>query len=157
MDYYSHCVFEFTTDSLGAQSTILAGGRYDKLIGNMGGADTPGVGWAAGIERLMLLTNAETSARPLVAVIPMVDAGLSPAIELCYKLRTHDISCELVDSGNLSKRFKKADKMKAELAIIISEQELANGAFALKNLKTGEQTEVSSKDILAHISELFKP
>jgi histidyl-tRNA synthetase len=140
LDYYCHTAFEFTTTALGAQGTVLAGGRYDGLIGQMGGPVTPGIGWAAGIERLsMLVENAPDLDRP-VAIIPMGDA--TAAAVLADSLRAAGVAVELGFSGNMKKRMVRANKANARLAVILGEDEAARGAATLRDLDTGVQEEV---------------
>ncbi|MFN4283258.1 MAG: histidine--tRNA ligase [Alphaproteobacteria bacterium] len=142
LDYYCHTAFEFTTTALGAQGTVLAGGRYDGLIGTMGGPETPGVGWAAGVERLaMLAEGAPEPARP-VAVIPIGAAAEEQALKIAHGLRQAGIATDLGYSGNLSKRMKRANKLKARFAVLLGEDELARGAATLRDLDSGEQAEV---------------
>src|SRR6185437_378446 len=105
LDYYSHTAFEFVTDALGAQGTVLAGGRYDGLIKDMGGPQTPGIGWAAGIERLaMLLPELAPAKRPL-AVIPVGDGEERAAELLTAELRRAGFSVDLGYGGNMGKRM----------------------------------------------------
>jgi len=147
LDYYNHTVFEFTTDQLGAQGTVLAGGRYDGLIGLMGGVDTPGIGWAAGIERLAALMDFgahsafPASVRP-IAVIPMGAAAEKEALQLTQRLRAEGFTVELGYKGNLGKRMKRADKLHARAAVILGEAELAGGTATVKDLDSGTQQEV---------------
>jgi len=152
LDYYTHTAFEFTTDALGAQSAVLAGGRYDGLIQEMGGPAVPGVGWAAGVERLaMLLAETPAAARP-VAVVPAGEAAALPALRLAESLRAAGFRIELGYSGNLSRRMKAANKVNARAAIILGEDELARGAATIRDLDTGEQAEApleALKDRLA--------
>ncbi len=110
LDYYRHTAFEFATDRLGAQGTVLAGGRYDGLIGNLGGPETPGVGWAAGIERLAMLIAEPESERPDVAVVVEDDRVLRDGMYLLAELRRADISAELFAAGSPKKRYDKAIK-----------------------------------------------
>jgi histidyl-tRNA synthetase len=113
LDYYRHTAFEFVTDRLGAQGTVLGGGRYDGLIENMGGPKTPAVGWAAGIERLgMLLDHAQGDALDVVVVVED-DARLAPALDMANRLRRKGYTVEIVASGSPKKRFDKATKMKS--------------------------------------------
>lgn len=142
LDYYCHTAFEFVTTDLGAQGTVLGGGRYDGLMGVMGGPETPGVGWAAGIERLALLI-AEPSAplRPVV-IIPVGEAGETAALRLAQQLRRAGFSIDLGYTGNLRRRLQRADKIRARAAVILGEDELQRGAAALRDLDTGEQVEV---------------
>ncbi|MBM3482361.1 MAG: histidine--tRNA ligase [Alphaproteobacteria bacterium] len=139
LDYYCHSAFEFTTTELGAQSAVLAGGRYDGLIETMGGPPTPGVGWAAGIERLaMLIAEPAAPARP-VAIVPIGPAAEAVALNLAHELRHAGVTVELGYRGNLSKRMKHADKVKARAAIIIGDDELAKNAVMLRDLDSGVQ------------------
>ncbi|CAA7616946.1 histidine--tRNA ligase [Magnetospirillum sp. UT-4] len=146
LDYYCHTAFEFTTDALGAQGTVLAGGRYDGLIGQMGGPATPGIGWAAGVERLsMLLGEAPPPERP-VALVPMGDA--MAALALADRLRAAGISVDMGFSGNMKKRMARAAKAGARFAIILGEDEAARGAVTLRDLDSGEQAEVAEERLL---------
>jgi histidyl-tRNA synthetase len=139
LDYYCHTAFEFTTDALGAQGTVLAGGRYDGLIGTMGGPETPGVGWAAGIERLaMLAGDAPPPPRP-IAIVPIGAAAESVALKLAQDLRRAGHAVDLGYSGNLSRRMKRANKLNARYAVILGEDELKGGTATLRDLDTGEQ------------------
>jgi histidyl-tRNA synthetase len=142
LDYYTHCVFEFKTTQLGAQDAVLSGGRYDQLIKLMGGPDTPGVGWAAGIERLAMLSPLEpVRSRPL-ALVPIHDSVERETFKLAYRLRELGHYCEVGFSGNLSKRMKKAAAMGCRAAILIGPDELARGEVMLKILDTSEQKAV---------------
>ena len=145
LDYYCHTAFEFTTTQLGAQGTVLAGGRYDGLIGQMGGPATPGIGWAAGVERLsMLVGDVPVSERP-VAIVPMGNAA--QAMVLADRLRQAGIVVELGFSGNMKKRMARADKAGARAVVILGEDEMARGAVTLRNLDDGSQTEVALDDL----------
>ncbi len=126
LDYYRHTAFEFVTDRLGAQGTVLAGGRYDGLIGNLGGPETPGVGWAAGIERLGMLLAEPAAERPEVAVVVENRAFETSALQLVSELRRVGVSVELYATGSPKKRYDKA--VKAEPEIIIS-VDLRDGAM----------------------------
>jgi histidyl-tRNA synthetase len=142
LDYYRHTAFEFVTDRLGAQGTVLAGGRYDGLIGSLGGPETPGVGWAAGVERLAMLI--EEPARPhlLASVIPMGSAAESEAVRIVAELRRAGLSVDMAFKGNMKRRLAKADAQGAEFAIILGDDELAAGEIVVKKLATGEQASV---------------
>lgn len=141
LDYYCHTAFEFTTTALGAQGTVLAGGRYDGLIGQMGGPATPGIGWAAGVERLsMLVGDAAPAAERPVAIIPMGDAVA--ALVLADRLRAAGLGVEMGFSGNMKKRMARANKANARFAVILGEDEAARGAVTLRDLDSGAQDEV---------------
>jgi histidyl-tRNA synthetase len=142
LDYYSHTVFEITTDKLGAQGTVLAGGRYDGLVKLMGGQDVPGIGFAAGVERLVALMgeeNAAASPKPVAAIIPMGEAAEVEGWKLASSLRAAGIAADIAYKGNAKKRFERANKTGAAYAVILGEDELKNGTVTLKNLQTGEQ------------------
>ena len=142
LDYYCHSAFEFVTTDLGAQGTVLGGGRYDGLMGVMGGPETPGVGWAAGIERLALLIGEPPRAARPIALIPVGDQGEAPALKLAHALRRDGFTVELGYSGNVARRMKRANKIGARAAVILGEDELARDAATLRDLDTGEQIEV---------------
>ena len=146
LDYYTHTAFEFTTQSLGAQGTVLAGGRYDQLIETMGGPPTPGTGWAAGVDRLaMMLEMLERDApapRPF-AVLPVGGAAETAALQVTQRLRRAGYTVDLGYSGSLAKRMKRANKLNARAAVILGEDELAENAATLRDLDTGEQERVS--------------
>lgn len=143
LDYYRHTAFEFVTDRLGAQGTVLAGGRYDGLIEALGGPETPGVGWAAGIERLAMLIDAPQEERPQAVLIPMGDAAEKAATGLLADLRRGGIAADMGFRGNMKKRMQRANASGAAFAIIIGEDELARGEAAVKNLANGEQQMVA--------------
>jgi histidyl-tRNA synthetase len=147
LDYYSHTAFEFVTDRLGAQGTVLGGGRYNGLVEEMGGPPTPSVGWAAGIERLsMLLTETPEAPRP-VAIIPIGEAQEAPAIALAQRLRASAIPVELSYRGNTKRRMERANKVNAVAAILIGEEEIAQGLYVVKSLDDGNQLRVSEAEL----------
>ena len=152
LDYYCHTAFEFTTTSLGAQGTVLAGGRYDGLIERMGGPATPGVGWAAGVERLaMLTTNTQNMIRPF-AVVPVSNDLKDIAMLVVQTLRDAAIPSDLAFSGNIKRRLKRADKLNARAAVILGEEELKDGNVVLRDLDSGDQTTIA----LANVAEAIK-
>ena len=151
LDYYCHTAFEFTTDALGAQSAVLAGGRYDGLIKQMGGPATPGIGWAAGIERLSMLIDAPESGAAPVCVIPVGGGVDTQALDIVQRLRRAGIVADLGYSGNLGKRMKRANAMGARAAVILGEDELARGAVTLRDMSSGEQTEVPVDALVARL------
>ena len=151
LDYYCHTAFEFTTDALGAQGAVLAGGRYDGLVKQMGGPPTAGTGWAAGVERLMMLVDdVDRAARPL-AVVPQSDDQVSDAWSIAQRLRCAGFVVDLGYSGNLGKRMKRANKSDARACIILGEDEIARGVVTTRDMDTGEQQEVMLKDIEDHL------
>jgi histidyl-tRNA synthetase len=152
LDYYCHTAFEFVTDTLGAQGTVMAGGRYDGLIETMGGPSTPGVGWASGIERLAMMLEATPPARRPVAVIPVGEEAQTPALKLAHDLRKAGFAVELGYGGNMSKRLKRANRLNASVALLMGEDELKGGGVTLRDLDRGSQETVvldALKDRLA--------
>ena len=143
LDYYTHSVFEFITTELGSQGTVLGGGRYDGLVELIGGPSTPGAGWAAGIERLAMLVEAPNEPPRPVAVVPVGAECEAAALTLAQRLRQAGFAVELTFSGNLKKRMKRADKVKARAALILGSDEVARNAATLRDLDTGEQELVS--------------
>ncbi|WP_282604181.1 histidine--tRNA ligase [Pelagibius sp. Alg239-R121] len=152
LDYYCHTAFEFTTDLLGAQSAVLAGGRYDGLVETMGGPATPGVGWAAGIERLSMLMDRDPPVPRPIAVIPVGQATEEIALTLTQKLRHAGYGVELGFSGNVGKRMKRANKLGARAAVLLGEDELANNSATIRDLDSGEQELVSLDAVIEHLA-----
>lgn len=151
LDYYSHTVFELVTDKLGAQGTVLAGGRYDGLVEQMGGGKVAGIGWACGVERLsMLLEEDIVPARP-IAVVPVGDDTNDKAIEIAYLLRKQGFCVEHAYSGNIKKRMIKANKVNAYKAVIVGSDELAKGEVTLKDLDSGEQKNIGLDDLIREV------
>jgi histidyl-tRNA synthetase len=148
LDYYRHTAFEFVTDRLGAQGTVIAGGRYDGLIESLGGPHTPAVGWAAGIERLAMMIDAPARDRPDVVIIPLGDRAEAEAGRVLAGLRREGIAADMAFRGNMKKRLSRANDAGAAYALIIGDDELDRGEAQLKNLETGEQRAVSL-DLLA--------
>ncbi|WP_415062846.1 histidine--tRNA ligase [Bdellovibrio sp.] len=149
LDYYSHTVFEFTTAKLGAQGTVLAGGRYDGLIETMGGPKTPGVGWAAGIDRLADLTPKELAIQSevLIAVIGADDLGEEESIKVAHEIRSRGLKAENFLSGKMGKKMQKANKLNAHYALILGSNEVTNKTVTVKNFATGEQKEISRTEL----------
>ena len=147
LDYYSHTAFEFVTTRLGAQGTVMAGGRYDGLVAEMGGPPTPAVGWAAGVERLsMLLAEAPAAPRP-VAVVPMGDDMETAALDVLQGLRRAGVRSEIAYRGNFKRRMERANRIGARAVVILGGDEVARGVAQVKDLSTGTQTEVALGDV----------
>ena len=154
LDYYCHTAFEFITTELGAQGTVLGGGRYDGLMGMMGGPEMPAVGWAGGIERLaMLIAEPPVPVRP-IAVIPIGDAAELEALKLTQRLRGAGHVVDLGYSGNAGKRMKRANKIEARVALVLGEDELARGAVTFRDLDAGSQEEVPLDGLDARLKDL---
>jgi histidyl-tRNA synthetase len=151
LDYYGHTAFEFVTARLGAQGTVMAGGRYDGLVAEMGGPPTPAVGWAAGIERLAMLMDTTPPSPAPVAVIPIGDAAEAIAIEVLLSLRANGIRAEMAYRGNLKRRMERANRTGARAAVILGDDDIANGVAQLKDLTTGTQEPVPLSHIPARL------
>jgi histidyl-tRNA synthetase len=143
LDYYRHTAFEFVTDALGAQGTVLAGGRYDGLVEALGGPHTPAIGWAAGIERLSMLFDAPASERPAAVLVPLGPAAEQAAIAVVSDLRRRGIATDMAWRGNMKQRMAKAASSGAAHAIILGDAELESGTAQVKDLATGEQRAVA--------------
>ena len=152
LDYYTHTIFEFTTTALGAQGSVLGGGRYDGLIELLGGPTTPGVGWAGGIERLAMLLDAAPAAAPPIAVVPIGAAAEDAALGLTQNLRRAGYPVDLGFSGNTSKRMKRANKLSARAAILLGEDELAQNAATVRDLESGEQEMIPLDALSEHLA-----
>jgi histidyl-tRNA synthetase len=162
LDYYCHTVFEFTTTALGAQGTVLAGGRYDQLLALMGGSETPSIGWAAGVERLVALREAAaievpTLPTPDIAIIPLGEEAEIAAYSLAETLRSDGYRIELAFKGKADKRMKRADKLGAKVALLLGSEELANSTVTLKRLSSGVQETVSRNALQALLPEIIHP
>ncbi len=152
LDYYTHTIFEFTTTELGAQGSVLGGGRYDGLIELLGGPSMPGVGWAGGIERLAMLLEATPAAAPPIAVVPIGHAAEDLARVLTQDLRRAGYTVDLGFNGNLGKRMKRANKLSARAAVLLGEDELAQNAATVRDLESGEQEVVSLDALSEHLA-----
>ncbi len=156
LDYYTRTVFEFVSEEIGSQGTVLGGGRYDGLIEEIGGAHTPAVGFAAGLERLLMLME-NTGAKfpeepaPTVYLAGMDDACRAKAFEIAVALRKAGVPCE-VDHMNRSikAQFKYADKLKSKYVAVIGGNELAQGVMNVKNMSDSTQESVPFDSAVAY-------
>ena len=153
LDYYRHTAFEFVTDRLGAQGTVLAGGRYDGLVETLGGPHTPAVGWAAGIERLAMMIGAPEPERPHAVLIPIGERCESKALALVAELRRSGVAADMAYRGNMKKRLSRANSAGARYAIILGDDELDRGEAQVKNLGSGEQAKVAFGQLAEAIRE----
>jgi histidyl-tRNA synthetase len=151
LDYYTHTAFEFVTADLGAQGTVMGGGRYDGLVEMMGGPALSGIGWAAGIERLaMLIAEPPPPPRP-IAVVPIGEAAEGEALTLAEVLRNDGWVVDLGYSGNVARRMRRANNANARAAVLIGEAELTRNVVALRDLDSGEQMEVPIEPSLSEL------
>ena len=159
LDYYNQTVFEWTTDKLGAQATVCGGGRYDGLIEELGGKPAPSIGFAMGVERLLLLVheygNLQADAAPDIYVIHQGGDTLLPSMQYAAAARAAGFSV-LQHSGSqkLAAQMKKADASGAKVALIVGEGELAEGKASLKDMQQGRgQVSVPAADLLKQLNE----
>ena len=155
LDYYTRTTFEFTHGGLGAQSAVLGGGRYDGLSESLDGPKAPGIGFAIGEDRLILAlqSEGEQAVEKLQAYVAPLGAGMNAhALKLARELRRAGISVDLGDASfRLKKSFELAEKANAKYIVIVGENEVAADAFAVKNLTTGEQTQVSRTELSVYL------
>ncbi len=147
LDYYSHTAFEFVTSRLGAQGTVMAGGRYDGLVAEMGGPATPAVGWASGVERLAMLLTRDIAPPRSVAIVPLGDAAEATALAILQSLRHAGIRADMAYRGNLKRRMERANRAGARIAIILGESEIASGLAQVKDLDSGTQESVAFAEL----------
>lgn len=139
LDYYNHTAFEFTTQHLGAQGTVLGGGRYNGLLASMGGSDAAGVGWAFGMERMLSLCDYVVNSASSLSIVAMHHDFEHHALLLAQSLRVAGFSIDVSYTGNPGKRMKRADKNGASYVLILAEDEMKSGQYILRNLKEGSQ------------------
>ena len=157
LDYYCHTAFEFITTELGAQGTVIGGGRYDGLIEQLGGPPTPGVGWAAGIERLaMLLDETPPQVRP-IAMVPLGNEAEARALAIAHDLRLRGLAVDTAFRGNIKKRLQRANRINARVAVILGDDELAKGVASLRDLDSGNQREVALDDLVEQLADELAP
>ena len=148
LDYYCHTVFEFKTSELGSQDTIIGGGRYDGLVKTIGGPDIPGVGWASGIERIVMMLNKVDTKNPLVQVITIDEQSKNYGLHLLISLRKLKIKVRYDHRINIKKSLKHANEAKINFAIIVGESEIKNNNYTVKNLFDNTQQTLSFEELL---------
>jgi len=158
LDYYTYTAFEIQSDDLGAQATVCAGGRYDGLVAQLGGPQTPGVGWGMGLERLiLLLQKLQQPLRPALDfyMVSRGEAAEAQALQLAQKLRQAGFAVELDLSGSaFGKQFKRADRSGAVACFVLGDAEAESKTVNLKWLKSGEQQAITQADLLERTDEL---
>jgi histidyl-tRNA synthetase len=152
LDYYCHTAFEFVTDHLGAQGTVIGGGRYDGLMEQLGGPATPAVGWAGGLERLAMLVAEPPRRRGPIAVVPLGEAAHSAALALLQQVRGLGLAADMAFKGNMKKRLARANDAGSPAALILGDDEIAQGVVALKDLTSGTQTIVTLADLATQLA-----
>lgn len=159
LDYYTKTVFEFVTTALGSQGTVCGGGRYDNLISELGGTPTCGVGFGMGIERLLMLMEAENVVIPMhenvkLYIASMGDEAYKKAFEIASELRDKDVKAEIDHAGRgIKAQFKYADKIRAENVVTLGENELSTGVAQIKNMADGKLTEIKISDISSYFAK----
>jgi histidyl-tRNA synthetase len=162
LDYYNKTVFEFTSNALGAQSTIGAGGRYDGLIKTLGGADLPSIGFGTGLERILYTMEEQKCffpkpPSPFVFLIALGELSHPVAFDILCKLRHQEISSEIyLKTAKMQKALQEASESKSIYTIIIGEQELQKGVVQLKNMLSRESEEIPLTGLIAHLQSLWK-
>lgn len=162
LDYYTHTVFEWTTQTLGAQGTICAGGRFDGLVEQLGGRSTPAAGFAMGLDRVVLM-HEQLSQKPLAEAVDVYvcyahESMMRAAQTLAQDLRVDARRVRLhMGGGNFKKQLKRADASGADWALILGDQEIADDTVTVKNLRSGEQATVTKSDLEGQLTQLTGP
>ena len=152
LDYYSSTVFEIVTNKLGSQGTVLGGGRYDNLLKELGDKDIPAVGFAAGVERIMMLLDDYPKNTPDVYIAWLGDTTIETAMNIAENLRKSDLKVHIdFSSKGMKSHMKKADKLAVKYCVILGEDELNKGVILLKNFETREQEEIKIEEILEKV------
>jgi histidyl-tRNA synthetase len=154
LDYYTRTTFEVLGGTLGAQNALLGGGRYDRLVEHLGGPDRPGIGFAAGMERLVLALP-EMTAPPIVQafVVGIGEDGRAEALALLRELRRAGVAAQMeLDTRSLRGQMKRADRLQAPLTLIVGGDELARGEVTVRDMKTGEQRAVKRQDVVSQLT-----
>ena len=158
MDYYTHTAFEIQSADLGAQATVCGGGRYDGLVAQLGGPDTPAIGWAIGLERLTLLVKqlqALEAATTDLYIVSRGEAAEAAALRLAHQLRLAGLAVEMDLSGAaFGKQFKRADRSGAVACLILGDDEAAQGTVQIKWLATGDQSAQSQLELVTNAADL---
>ncbi len=142
LDYYCHTAFEFVTNDLGAQGTVMAGGRYDGLVESLGGPKVPGIGWGAGVERLAMLLEYLPLARRPVSIVPVSAGEQNFALQLADDLRRAGLVVDMGYSGNVGKRLKRAGDRNARYAVILGESEIKENAALVRDMDSGSEQKI---------------
>ena len=156
LDYYSHTVFEYITSELGAQGTVIAGGRYEKLFSNMGGGDVKSVGCALGLERLMELTSISVPDVTKFAVIAIGNDQDIIQYAMCsaQRIRHQNQICELYHGKQVQKNFKLVHQAGIVVAFIVGDEEMSNNRIKVKNFITGEELFIAATELEGYIQKL---
>ena len=156
-DYYTRTAFEFVSDKLGAQSTVLGGGRYDGLVEELGGAPTAGIGFGSGIERLLLVREASgieeaQAVAPTAFLVTLGDAAREKGVEVLAQLRSAGISCDCDFVGrSMRAQMREANRQNARFTLLLGDDEIAAGTVALKDMQSSTQTTLPLSDAIAQL------
>ena len=152
LDYYCHTTFEFITKDLGSQGTVLGGGRYNGLSEMLGGPDIPAVGFAAGVDRLVMMNKSDETLTETVCLIPIGKENFDYCYMILNQLRDKEIKSEIYPGGNVKKYLKKINKKGKKLVILIGNNEIQNKTVIFKNLSTGEQKEITNDELFIKLN-----
>jgi len=153
LDYYNRTAFEVVTDQLGSQGTVLAGGRYDGLVSELGGPPTSAIGFAAGVERLAMLLNDVDETAVDVAVVALGEQVLSYSMQQAASLRAEGFSVVHCGGGSAKRQFKVADREGVRFVVVIGDEEMQSARVTLKNMATGEQQQLDTDQLAGALSQ----
>jgi len=154
LDYYTQTVFEFISPELGAQNAFGGGGRYNNLVAELGGVSTPCVGFALGVERMLLLKKEEKIQTLDVFVVSLNEDFLEKSFELVYKLREAGFNVETdFQNKSLKSQMRRANSLQAKFCILIGKEEIEKNFFTVKEMKTGKEFKISEKDLIKFLKE----
>ena len=158
LDYYTRTTFEITSPDVGAQNALCGGGRYDELIEQLGGRSTPAVGFAAGIERIMLALGEKqdkATEKVIIYIVTASDSAVDSLFRLVNELRQNGISTSFDTlRRSVKAQMREANRLAATHAVIVGEEEIADSSAKVKDLKTGEQISISMSDLVSHLKSL---
>ena len=158
LDYYTRTTFEITSPDVGAQNALCGGGRYDELIEQLGGRSTPAVGFAAGIERIMLALGEKqdkATEKVIIYIVTASDSAVDSLFRLVNELRQNGISTSFDTlRRSVKAQMREANRLAATHAVIVGEEEIADSSAKVKNFKTGEQISISMSDLMSHLKSL---
>jgi histidyl-tRNA synthetase len=160
-DYYTSTTFEVISEDLGAQNAILGGGRYDNLTEQLGGKPAPAIGFACGLERLMIILDKNNFKYPginsiKVFISPVGENTIPDAIKLLFRLREKRIKCDMdFLARSLKSQLKEANKLEVEYAVIVGEEELKKGKVKIKNMKNSSETEITLNELFKNPNSIF--
>ena len=153
LDYYAHTAFEFITDKLGAQGTVLGGGRYDGLSEMLGGPALPAVGFAAGIERLALLAELPDTPAETIAIFAATAEAMADCFAIAHELRDAALPVVMMHSGNMKKNMKSADRLNCRFSVIVGHETVGREWVIVRNMNDGSQDELERAELASDLRE----